>query len=110
MAGGQQDNVPRLRAFIRVFGLSIQDVADAGRVSRPLVSGLLAGKPNIKANGLFLMLERNLCGLVAKRGHPFFSLDGIPVERAEEAARLDDGAAGWLIPRQESYFEEQSRC
>ena len=93
MAGDMDGNVRRLKALMQVFGLSIQDVADAGRVSRPLVSGLLAGKPNIKANGLFPQLERNLADLVAKRGRPFFSLAGVPVDQAEEAARSAGGSA-----------------
>lgn len=87
MAGDMDGNVRRLKALMQAFSLSIQDVADAGRVSRPLVSGLLAGKQSIKANGLFPQLERNLADLVAKRGRPFFSLDGVPVDQAEAAAR-----------------------
>ena len=87
MANDQAANVRRLRGLMAIFGLSIQDVADAGRVSRPLVSGLLSGRPGVRANGLFPELERNLCSLVAKRGHPFFDLQGVPVDEVEQAAR-----------------------
>lgn len=89
MAGEQDANVRRLKGLMTIFNLSIQDVADAGEVSRPLVSGLLAGKPSIRANGLFPELERKLCGLVAKRGRPFFDLPGVPVDQVESAARPD---------------------
>ena len=96
MASDQESNVRRLRALMAMFpSLTIQDVATVGKVSRPLVSGLLSGKPGIRANGLFGELERSLPTLVAVAGkrRNFFALDGVDVGQAEEAARSADGAA-----------------
>ena len=72
-----------------LFDLSNQDVADAGRVSRPLISGLLSGQPGIKANGLFARLEGNLGVLIGtKRRRPYFALTGVSVDEAEAAAQV----------------------
>lgn len=94
MAGDQDGNVRRLRALMVMFpGLTIQDIAKVGKTSRPTVSGLLAGRPEVKANGLFGELERNLATLIgiAGRRHSFFSTEGVPAERAEEAVRSATG-------------------
>lgn len=86
----QDSNVRRLRALMAMFpGLTIQDIAKVGKTSRPTVSGLLAGRPEVKANGLFIELERSLPTLVAVAGkrRNFFDLAGVSVDQAEDAAR-----------------------
>lgn len=94
MSGDQAGNVRRLRVLMTLFDISIQDIARAGGVSRPLVSGLLAGKPNIRANGLFTQLELNLGVLIGtKRRRPYFDLPGIPADEAEAVVNTILGAA-----------------
>lgn len=96
MANDQSDNVKRLRALMKIFDISISDLADAGRVSRPLVSGLLSGQPGIKANGLFARLEGNLGVLVGtKRRRPFFGLPGVSVDEAEVAVQAAMPSGGF---------------
>lgn len=86
-----QNNVRRLRALMLLFDISIQDVATIGGVSRPLVSGLLAGNPRTRANGLFVELEQNLGDLVGKkRRRPFFDLPGAPLDEVEGASKALD--------------------
>jgi hypothetical protein len=90
MDSDQQANVRRLKALMSMFpGVTIADVATVGKVSRPLVSGLLAGRPEVRAHGLFQELERCIPALVgiAVRRRTFFALEGVPVEQVEEAGR-----------------------
>ena len=76
---GDGRNLDRVRLLIRLFGLSISEVAKAGGVSRPYLSRALSGSLQ-PSPSFFRRLEGNLGRLVDQRGSQFFS---IPVTACE---------------------------
>ena len=76
---GDGRNLDRVRLLMRLFGLSISEVAKAGGVSRPYLSRALSG--NLKPSpAFFRRLEGNLGRLVEQRGSQFFQ---IPITACE---------------------------
>ena len=72
-------NLDRVRLLMRLFGLSISEVAKAGGVSRPYLSRALGGSL-VPSPVFWRRLEGNLGKLVEQRGSQFFS---IPVTTCE---------------------------
>ena len=76
---GDGQNLDRVRLLMRLFGLSISEVAKAGGSSRPYLSRALSGSLQ-PSPAFFRRLEGNLGRLVDQRGSQFFS---IPVTACE---------------------------
>ena len=85
---GDGRNLERVRLLMRLFGLSISEVAKAGGVSRPYLSRALGGSL-VPSPVFWRRLEGNLGSLVDQRGSQFFS---ISVTACEEA--LAEGLGG----------------
>ena len=76
---GDGRNLNRVRLLMRLFGLTISEVAKAGGSSRPYLSRALSG--NLKPSPVFWRrLEGNLGKLVDQRGSQFFSIPGVDCE------------------------------
>lgn len=85
---GDGRNLDRVRLLMRLFGLTVSEVAKAGGASRPYLSRALSG--NLKPSpAFFRRLEGNLGRLVDQRGSQFFS---IPVTACE--GDLAEGLGG----------------
>jgi len=85
---GDGRNLDRVRLLMRLFGLSISEVAKAGGVSRPYLSRALGGSL-VPSPVFWRRLEGNLGRLVDQRGSQFF---GIPGTACEED--LTEGLGG----------------
>ena len=72
-------NLDRVRLLMRLFGLTISEVAKAGGVSRPYLSRALGGSL-IPSPVFWRRLEGNLGSLVDQRGSQFFSIPGTAYE------------------------------
>lgn len=72
-------NLGRVRLLMRLFGLTVSEVAKAGGVSRPYLSRALGGSL-VPSPVFWRRLEGNLGSLVDQRGSQFFS---IPVTACE---------------------------
>ena len=77
---GDGRNLDRVRLLIRLFGLTISEVAKAGGSSRPYVSRSLSGSL-VPSPVFWRRLEGNLGSLVDQRGAQFFSIPGADCER-----------------------------
>lgn len=77
--GGDGLNLDRVRLLMRLFGLSISEVAKAGGSSRPYLSRALGGSL-VPSPVFWRRLEGNLGRLVDQRASQFFS---IPVTACE---------------------------
>ena len=73
-------NLDRVRLLMRLFGLTVSEVAKAGGASRPYLSRALGGSL-VPSPVFWRRLESNLGSLVDQRGSQFFS---IPVTACEE--------------------------
>jgi hypothetical protein len=76
---GDGRNLARVRLLMRLFGLTVSEVAKAGGVSRPYLSRALGGSL-VPSPAFWRRLEGNLGSLVEQRGSQFFS---IPVTACE---------------------------
>ena len=76
---GDGRNLDRVRFLMRLFGLTISEVAKAGGASRPYLSRALSGSL-VPSPAFFRRLEGNLGRLIEQRGSQFFS---IPVTACE---------------------------
>lgn len=85
---GDGRNLDRVRLLMRLFGLSISEVAKAGGVSRPYLSRALGGSL-VPSPVFWRRLEGNLGSLVDQRGSQFFQ---IPVTACEQD--LAEGLGG----------------
>ena len=70
---GDGRNLERVRLLMRLFGLSISEVAKAGGVSRPYLSRAL-GRSLVPSPVFWRRLESNLGYLIDQRGSQFFSI------------------------------------
>ena len=78
----------RVRLLMRIFGLTISEVAKAGGVSRPYLSRALSGSL-VSSPVFWRRLEGNLGRLVEQRGSQFFQ---IPITACE--GDLAEGLGG----------------
>lgn len=78
---GDRRNLDRVRLLMRIFGLTISEVAKAGGSSRPYLSRALSGSL-VPSPVFWRRLEASLGRLVDQRDSQFFS---IPVTACEEA-------------------------
>ena len=85
---GDGRNLDRVRLLMRLFGLSISEIAKAGGVSRPYLSRALSGSL-LPSPVFWRRLEGNLGSLVDQRGSQFFQ---IPVTACE--GDLAEGLGG----------------
>ena len=85
---GDGRNLDRVRLLMRLFGLTVSEVAKAGGVSRPYLSRALGGSL-VPSPVFWRRLEGNLGGLVDQRGSQFFQ---IPVTACE--GDLAEGLGG----------------
>ena len=85
---GDGRNLDRVRLLMRLFGLSISEVAKAGGSSRPYLSRALGGSL-VPSPVFWRRLEGNLGSLVDQRGSQFFQ---IPVTACE--GDLAEGLGG----------------
>ena len=85
---GDGRNLDRVRLLMRLFGLTVSEVAKAGGVSRPYLSRALGGSL-VPSPVFWRRLEGNLGSLVDQRGSQFFS---IPVTACE--GDLAEGLGG----------------
>ena len=76
---GDARNLDRVRLLMRLFGLTISEVAKAGGVSRPYLSRALGGSL-VPSPVFWRRLEGNLGSLVDQRGSQFFSIPGTACE------------------------------
>lgn len=70
---GDGRNLNRVRLLMRLFGLTISEVAKAGGSSRPYLSRALSGTLQ-PSPAFFRRLEGNLGRLVEQRGSQFFQI------------------------------------
>ena len=70
---GDGRNLDRVRLLMRLFGLTVSEVAKAGGVSRPYLSRALGGSL-VPSPVFWRRLEGNLGRLVDQRGSQFFSI------------------------------------
>ena len=70
---GDGRNLDRVRLLMRLFGLTISEVAKAGGSSRPYLSRALGGSL-VPSPVFWRRLEGNLGSLVDQRGSQFFSI------------------------------------
>ena len=94
---GDGRNLDRVRLLMRLFGLTISEVAKAGGVSRPYLSRALSGSL-VPSPVFWRRLEASLGKLVDQRGSQFFSIpvtacDGGLGGGAWELKGLEDGDA-----------------
>lgn len=85
---GDGRNLDRVRLLMRLFGLTVSEVAKAGGVSRPYLSRALGGSL-VPSPVFWRRLEGNLGSLVDQRGSQFFQ---IPVTACE--GDLAEGLGG----------------
>ena len=85
---GDGRNLDRVRLLMRLFGLTISEVAKAGGVSRPYLSRAL-GRSLVPSPVFWRRLESNLGSLIDQRGSQFFQ---IPVTACE--GDLAEGLGG----------------
>ena len=85
---GDGRNLDRVKLLMRLFGLTVSEVAKAGGVSRPYLSRALGGSL-VPSPVFWRRLEGNLGSLVDQRGSQFFS---IPVTTCE--GDLAEGLGG----------------
>jgi hypothetical protein len=76
---GDGRNLQRVRLLMRLFGLTVSEVAKAGGVSRPYLSRALGGSL-VPSPVFWRRLEGNLGSLVEQRGNQFFSIPGVDCE------------------------------
>ena len=76
---GDGRNLDRVKLLMRLFGLTVSEVAKAGGVSRPYLSRALSGSLQ-PSPAFFRRLEGNLGRLVEQRGSQFFSILGTACE------------------------------
>lgn len=76
---GDGQNLGRVRLLMRLFGLTISEIAKAGGVSRPYLSRALGGSL-VPSPVFWRRLEGNLGSLVDQRGSQFFSIPGVDCE------------------------------
>lgn len=76
---GDGRNLDRVRLLMRLFGLTVSEVAKAGGVSRPYLSRALGGSL-VPSPAFWRRLEGNLGRLVDQRGSQFFSIPGVDCE------------------------------
>ena len=76
---GDGRNLDRVRLLMRLFGLTISEVAKAGGSSRPYLSRALGGSL-VPSPVFWRRLEGNLGSLVDQRGSQFFSIPGTACE------------------------------
>ena len=76
---GDGRNLDRVRLLMRLFGLTISEVAKAGGVSRPYLSRALSGSL-VPSPVFWRHLESNLGSLIDQRDSQFFQ---IPVTACE---------------------------
>ena len=79
--GLDQGNISRLKAFVRVFGLSHAQVAKCAGVSRPAVSRILAGTL-APTPAFWRTLEANLGKLVEHRSGQVFEVEVTQADHA----------------------------
>ena len=84
---GDGRNLARVRLLMRLFGLTISEVAKAGGVSRPYLSRALGGSL-VPSPVFWRRLEGNLGSLVDQRASQFFQ---IPVTACEGDLDADLG-------------------
>ena len=77
---GDGQNLGRVRLLIRLFGLTVSEVAKAGGVSRPYLSRALGGSL-VPSPVFWRRLEGNLGRLVDQRGSQFFQVPVTACER-----------------------------
>ena len=77
---GDRQNLGRVRLLMRLFGLTISEVAKAGGASRPYLSRALGGSL-VPSPVFWRRLEGNLGRLIDQRGSQFFQ---IPVTVCDE--------------------------
>ena len=70
---GDGRNLDRVRLLMRLFGLTVSEVAKAGGVSRPYLSRALGGSL-VPSPVFWRRLEGNLGRLVDQRGSQFFNI------------------------------------
>ena len=70
---GDGRNLDRVRLLMRLFGLTISDIAKAGGSSRPYLSRALGGSL-VPSPVFWRRLEASLGKLVDQRGSQFFSI------------------------------------
>lgn len=85
---GDGRNLDRVRLLMRLFGLTISDIAKAGGSSRPYLSRALGGSL-VPSPVFWRRLEASLGKLVDQRGSQFFS---IPITACE--GDLAEGLGG----------------
>ena len=85
---GDGRNLDRVRLLMRLFGLTISEVAKAGGASRPYLSRALGGSL-VPSPVFWRRLEGNLGRLIDQRGSQFFQ---IPVTVCEQD--LAEGLGG----------------
>ena len=85
---GDGRNLDRVRLLMRLFGLTVSEVAKAGGVSRPYLSRALGGSL-VPSPVFWRRLEGNLGSLVDQRASQFFQ---IPVTACE--GDLAEGLGG----------------
>ena len=78
---GDGRNLDRVRLLMRLFGLTVSEVAKAGGVSRPYLSRALSGSL-VPSPVFWRRLEASLGRLVDQRGSQFFSIPGTACEEA----------------------------
>ena len=76
---GDGQNLDRVRLLMRLFGLTISEVAKAGGSSRPYLSRALSGSL-VPSPVFWRRLEASLGRLVDQRGSQFFSIPGVDCE------------------------------
>ena len=77
---GDGCNLERVRLLMKLFGLTVSEVAKAGGVSRPYLSRALGGSL-VPSPVFWRRLEGNLGSLVDQRGSQFFQVPVTACER-----------------------------
>jgi len=87
-------NSLRLRAVVRLFRLSPNQVAKATWFSRPYVARLLSPKDNFVASPQFFRtLESKLGTIIDQRASQYFTVPAVAVQRARKVLeQLPEGA------------------
>lgn len=80
-----QQNRTKLTVLLDVFGISVADAARTIGVSRPLLSRIVSGDPNVRGDFVWAKLERQLSQLIEKRQRAFFAVDAVPAETVKAA-------------------------
>ena len=80
----EERNRLRLRLLLKICQINISELSKSIKgVSRPLLSRILSGHLSGEKNKVYYKIEKSLENIISQRRQPFFEVDGVDIEQAE---------------------------